>query len=237
MTSESLREHAMDAQRYDFSKRRRPSALSICTAATTGHLIQSEDEKHLTESPTLFFGDIWDNYAIALLSTASRSSEELPRTATTDSFTETEESSTSTLVVSNAIFTQRDETHSTDVFEHEGYTTTRTIIRPTPARSNILTLLSRPSLEDLKSPSHSAGIPVLRRLRSLNCISTVDAFEEEIDFIQAEREKQIAGLNTGLKIRVEQDCNVCMEEKWREGVQAMLYNSFPQPVVGQVGTL
>ncbi|CAA7260444.1 unnamed protein product [Cyclocybe aegerita] len=236
MTSESLREHAMDAQRYDFSKRRKPSALTICTTATTGHRIQSEDTKQLTESPTLFFGDIWDNHAIAVLSTASPSSEELPRTATTDSFSETVESSTSTLVVSNTIFTQRNEMLSTDVFEHDGYTTTRTIIRPTPVRSNILTLVTRPSLEDLKSPSRAASIPVLRRLRSLNCISTVDAFEEEIDFIQAEREKQIAGLNAGLKIRVEQDCNVYVEERWREGIQAMLYNSFPQPVVGQVVT-
>jgi len=64
----------------------------------------------------------------------------------------------------------------------------------------------------------------------------MDAFEEELDFIEKERQKGLSGADTSIAVRVYRECSVLMEERWRSGVQAILYDEVPPvgPVIGHV---
>lgn len=63
-----------------------------------------------------------------------------------------------------------------------------------------------------------------------------DVFEEELDFIEKERQKEFSGDDHSVAVWVEQDRSVLTEESWRSGVQAILYGQAPpvDPVVGRV---
>ncbi|KAF8161455.1 hypothetical protein B0H34DRAFT_673390 [Crassisporium funariophilum] len=221
----------MDSQRYDLNKRRKLSTLSIATAATHGHIDQPIECQGYADSPTEIMEESWADLTVAVLAgsrTFSISDEdETSTTAGEGSQSSTEEStsSSSTLVVAATILNHKNETQSTDVFEKDGYTTTRTIIRPHSPRSPLLALFSRPSSPGMMISRPSS--PLGRRLGSLNCMGSTDAFEEELDFIQQKRERELAGVDDGLRVRIAKERSVLNEERWRDAIQAILYERLP----------
>ncbi|KAF9012635.1 hypothetical protein BDQ17DRAFT_716101 [Cyathus striatus] len=82
---------------------------------------------------------------------------------------------------------KRKEVVQTDVFEKEDFTITRTIIRPKPSRS-VLSIFSRPSSP--LDPTSRPGTPLGINFKALNCITASHAFEEEVDYLQLERERE-----------------------------------------------
>jgi hypothetical protein len=141
------------------------------------------------------------------------------------------------LSVTNTTLTYKNETHYTDIFEREEYTTVRTIIRPSSPRPiSIFNLFSRPSSPTLEGvpltlpPTLPFGI-----FKNLNCMRSTDAFEEELNFIENERHKEVNGVDTSVAIRVHRECSVLTEERWRSGVRAILYDETPiDSVIGHV---
>lgn len=232
MNSTLLRLEAMDAQRFDLSKRRvsvrndlgsflfwhqffqKPSTLVISTVAPSVH----PEESGIPQ--------------INILSPESSPSDE---TATTNqSSSATDESTPSSLTAIEAtIFSHKNDTQSTDVFEREDYTTTRTIIRPKSPRSPLLSVFSRPSSPAPVGTSRPSS-PLGARLPNLTCMGSTDAFEEELDYILRQRENDLAGVSQDLQVKVTQDQAVFYEEKWRDAIQALLYQHTP-PIVSCVG--
>lgn len=107
--------------------------------------------------------------------------------------------------------------------EEEYITSTCTIIRPMP-RSPILQFFSRPS-----SPFSRPSSPISRptspiTFSTLNCFGSTDAFEEDVDYIQAQRSKELEGYSA-IQVHVEQETEVHTEELWRDAVQVLLYGS------------
>ncbi|KDR75512.1 hypothetical protein GALMADRAFT_211037 [Galerina marginata CBS 339.88] len=222
-----VRGASMDSQRFDLSKRRKTSSLTIATTATLGHSTQSPKNSPVRTSSLVM--EPWEDHTVAVLSGGTSLSDENSSesgSGSSDSSTvdhsssySTEESGTSTLSVSSLFFKSKKEVHSTDVFEKEdGYQTTRTIIR-SASRST--------------SPPNS---PAHKLFRRLDCMRSTDAFEEELDFIQVQRDKELSGTERGLRLWVEKECTVSVEEKWRSAIQAMLYERAPpaDSVVGRV---
>ena len=189
----------------------------------------------VSASPKEVIGDIWDDHSTVLSAASSLSGDEEASSLKSSSrgFS-SDETCTSTLSVASTTFIHKNETHCTDVFEREGYTTVRTILRPSSSRPALFNFFSRPSSPTLE------GIPPLTRptlnlgiFNNLNCMHSTGAFEEELDFIEKERKKEFSG---AVAVWVERDRSVLMEESWRSSVQAILYGQAPpaDPVVGRV---
>ncbi|KAF8957343.1 hypothetical protein BDZ97DRAFT_1906841 [Flammula alnicola] len=225
----------MEAQRYDLSKRRKNSQPSILKTAPLGpgdQLLQNGN--YFFESPNALFEQSWeDQNAMALLSACTSRSD--ASSTENDSHNHSDESSASTLTVSTTAQPHKKETQSIDVFERDGYTAVRTIIqarRPSLFHLNILPRQSSPSAMPTR-PSSPLGL----NLRNLNCACSTDAFEEEIDFIHKEREKEMKGINTAIQIRLEQSCSVVAEERWRRPLEAIVYRRSLDPIQNVVGTV
>jgi hypothetical protein len=121
------------------------------------------------------------------------------------------------LYVAETTFPAQRTTHFTDVFEHaDNTTTTRTVIRPMSAQPGV-TCFPKSNTGHIGRRRRS---PIGRRL---NCVCNADAFEQELDFSQQEREKRLAGLETNVQVRVYKEKSVFTEEKWRDPIRAMLY--------------
>jgi len=185
-------------------------------------------------SPKEAIGDILEeNSTIVLSSTSSLSGGEA---SSLKSNSRSDETCSSTFSVASTTFAHIKETHYTDVFEREGYTTVRTIVRPSP-RPTIFNFFSRPSSPTLEGlPLTSRPTPPLGIFNNLNCMHSTDAFEEELDFIERERQKEFGKGDNSVAVWVQRDSSVLMEESWRSGVQAILYGqaSPSDPVVGRV---
>lgn len=101
----------------------------------------------------------------------------------------------------------------TDVFDKGTFVTTRTIIRPAP-RSPLPRFFSRPSSPVTSRPSSPLGIsrpssPI--NFGALNCFSSADAFTEQVDYLQAQRERELNGL-AEVKVHVNQIVTTDVEE-------------------------
>jgi hypothetical protein len=187
-------------------------------------------------------GDIWEDHSTTVLSATSSLSgdEEASSLRNSSRGFSLDETCASTLSVASTTFTHKKETHYVDVFEREEYTTVRTIVRPSSPRAAIFNFFSRPSSPTLE------GVPLTSRptlpalplgiFNNLNCIHSTDAFEEELDFIEKERQKEFSGGDHSVAVWVERDRSVLTEESWRSGVQAILYGPAPpaDPIVGRV---
>ena len=123
------------------------------------------------------------------------------------------------LYVAKTTFPAQRTTHFTDVFEHADDTTiTRTVIRPMTPQPAVTCLPK-------SKPSHLGRRRRTLIGRRLNCVCiNADAFEQELDFSLQEREKRLAGLETNLQVRVYKEMSVFTEERWRDPIQAMLYD-------------
>lgn len=154
---------------------------------------------------------------------------------TNESSSPTEDSVSSTpTVVEPTIFSHKTDTQSTDVFERDGYTTTRTIIRPGSPRSPLSSIFSRPSSPVPGSTTSRPSSPLGTNFANLNCMGSTDAFEEGLDFILQQREKDLTGITQEIKVNVTQDQTVFYETKWRDAIQAILFERTP-PIVSCVG--
>jgi len=188
-------------------------------------------------SPKELIGDIWeDNSTTVLSSTGSLSGDEAGSLKSNSRRFSSDETCASTFSGASTTFDHINEIHYTDIFEREGYTTVRTIIRPSP-RPAIFNFFSRPSsptLEGLPLTSHPT--PPLGIFNNLNCIHSTNAFEEGLDFIEKARQKEFGKGDNSVAVWVQRDSSVLMEESWRSGVQAILYGqaSPSDPVVGRV---
>ena len=119
-------------------------------------------------------------------------------------------------IISKSQLHQTNEVQFTDVFEREDFTVVRTIIRPTPSRSYFFGVFS-------KAASSKKNSRIFRiRIGSRCCSEFRDSFEEELDFFQEQRRKRV-GQPHAVKIRVEETRTVYTEERWRDAVQALLY--------------
>jgi len=198
-----------------------------------------DKDQPISISPKEVIGDIWEDHSTTLLSAASSLSGDEAASSLKSSSRgfSSDETCTSTLSVASVTFNYKNETHYTDVFEREGYTTVRTILRPSSPRPAIFNFFSRPSSPTLERvpPTPRPTLP-LGIFNNLNCIHSTDAFEEELDFIEKERQKEFSGGDHSVAVWVERECNIVMEESWRSGVQVILYGQAPpaDPVVGRV---
>jgi hypothetical protein len=164
-----------------------------------------------------------EEFDIPEITIQSPDSPHFDETSTSNASTDNSLSSTPT-AIEPTIFTHKNDTQLTDVFERDEYTTTRTIIRPSSPRSPILSIFSRPS-----SP-----LGTVTNLANLHCVGSTDAFEEELDFILQQREKDLAGVAQPIKVEVIQDQAVFYEKKWRDAIQSILFEH-PPPMVSCVG--
>ncbi|KIM36747.1 hypothetical protein M413DRAFT_31378 [Hebeloma cylindrosporum] len=239
MSTESLWSIPLDAQRYDLSKRRKPSTLTISSTSTMDDRCEALDKfEPISVSPKAVIGDLWEDHTTAVLSsTSSLGDEEASLVESNSRGSSSDETCTSTLSVASTFLTREKETYYTDVFEREGYTTVRTIVRPSSPRPAIFNFFSRPSCPTLEGvPLTSRPTPPFGLFNNLNCMRSADVFEEELDFIEKERQKELNRRDNSVAVWVERDCSVLMEESWRSGVQAILYGQAPPPdsVVGRV---
>ena len=138
----------------------------------------------------------------------------------------------SSTAVEPVVFNHKTDTEFTDVFERDGYTTTRTIIHFTSCRTSLSSLFCIPSSP--VSASEVTSRPSSSIFANLNCMGSTDTFEEELDFILQQRENNLAGVSQEIKVRVSEERSVFYEEKWRDAIRAVLYESTP-PVVSCVG--
>lgn len=100
--------------------------------------------------------------------------------------------------------------------DEDNYTTTHTIISPLPL-SPITSFFSRPS-----SPVSRPSSPKI--FRTLNCFGSTDAFEDDIDYLQPQRAKEL-GSKEELRILVTRTVEIRIEESWRNAVQEVLYGN------------
>ncbi|GLB37961.1 hypothetical protein LshimejAT787_0410120 [Lyophyllum shimeji] len=194
----SLRLESMDAQRYDLSKsrhRRAPSSISTDVSRPST----------ACSSPT------------SELDSDSASSTDRSLTASTPPTTESFASITLEDGASQ-VGQDADKIHDTSadsVTDTEEHTTTCTIIRPAP-RSPIIEFFSRPSSPVTSRPSSPINFG------ALNCFGSTHAFEDDVDYMQAQRAKELTG-DRDLRVFVTQTRAVYREEAWRGAVQTMLY--------------
>jgi len=123
-------------------------------------------------------------------------------------------------IITKSQLHQTNEVQFTDVFEREDFTVVRTIIRPTPSRTYFFGVFSKAASS--KKNSRSASMFRIR-IRSRGCSEFRDSFEEELDFFQEQRRKRIGQQPHAVKIRVEETRTVYTEDRWRDAVQALLY--------------
>ncbi|KAF9462376.1 hypothetical protein BDZ94DRAFT_725329 [Collybia nuda] len=205
---------AMDTQRFDLSKRRSHSALSIMTRATSGHVSSLQGYK----SP-------WLDYNTSAVNYSDMSSEISLTTSTADfgiaeTAAATPLSNTSSASLTLEDGTNTSETHcGADGVKEEDHITTYTIIRP----------MARPSIRDFFSRPTSPANPISRSpspivFNTLNCFGSSDVFEDDVDQFQVQRALQLAGYS-GVRVLVTEEKQVHSEELWRGVVQKMLYGS------------
>ncbi|KIK02457.1 hypothetical protein K443DRAFT_96795 [Laccaria amethystina LaAM-08-1] len=223
----------MDAQRYDLSKRRERT-ITIQTSATTGHEnavppLPREEANPTPSSPPITDAFSWVDHLFRRLSSpllvtgCSRSSSPASSrssSAITSPTPLSPNSSSSSILLDREkrgciARHENDTIYCTDVFERDGYTTTRTIIRPHVPVS----IFSRSS-SPVSIPSRPSS-PI--GFSTLNCIGSTDAFEEEVEYLTTLRQMELNGENPGIRVRVQQESHVTIEERWRGGVQAVLY--------------
>lgn len=209
-----LRLEAMDAQRFDLSKRRNPSNLIISIASPSVHSVASSIPEITIESPE---------------SSPASSHFDESSTANESSSPTDDSLSSAPTVVEPIIFTHKDDTQTTDVFERDGYSTTRTIIRPGSPRSPVWSIFSRPSSPVPASITRPSS-PLGTNLANLNCMGSTEAFEEGLDFILEQREND----TREMKVQVTRDQAVFYEKKFRDAIQAILFDC-PPPMVSCVG--
>lgn len=115
-------------------------------------------------------------------------------------------------LVPSSVPTTRKTVRLTDTYDHaDGYTSTREIIR-SRTRSNQATRRA--------NVNGQSGGKCVSRVRSLDCMRNATAFENDLDVIQT---RTIASAHPELSLRVETTRTVFVEERWRSGLQSMVY--------------
>ncbi|KAJ7645916.1 hypothetical protein DFH06DRAFT_1136082 [Mycena polygramma] len=176
----------MDSQRFDASKLRiNRKNLSIQTG-----LSDEENSVHSSRSttPSLTF---------------ERDSSPDRSDSASDSRESSPPTSENTSLLSLGKDTNLKSISQIDVFEKDGFTTTRTIVRPIPSRSRLPKCFSRPSSPVASRPSSPRPTSPIN-FGALNCFANADAFAEEVDYVQAQRERELEGL-AEVKIHVHRD--------------------------------
>ena len=74
------------------------------------------------------------------------------------------------------------------------------------------------------------------RFSTLNCIGGTDTFEEEVEYLTTLHQMELNGESPGIRVQVQQESHVTVEERWRGGVQAILYQRPVSTVVGGAET-
>jgi hypothetical protein len=117
------------------------------------------------------------------------------------------------------------ETRQIDIFDRGDYTTTRTTIRPVRPRSP-LPCFTPPSSPRLRPScpriSSRASSPIRPRspLQSLNCLSSTNFFEHDIDMMLLRE----AAVLPPIQVAIAQDSIMEGEELWRAPLQQFLYS-------------
>ncbi|KAF8806694.1 hypothetical protein BYT27DRAFT_7257383 [Phlegmacium glaucopus] len=172
---------AMDAQRFDPSKKsRNPSNLVISIVAPSVHGEESGIPQITVIAPE--FSALDETWIANQFSSA------------------TDDSPSSATVIEATIFNYTSHTQLTDVFENDGYTTTRTIIRPASPRSPLRSLFSGPSIPVSGATSRSTSSPLCDRFANLNSICGTDAFEG-LDLILRQHENDLSGVTEELQVK------------------------------------
>ncbi|KAF9523853.1 hypothetical protein CPB83DRAFT_651350 [Crepidotus variabilis] len=232
----------MDAQRFDPSKRQK--SLSSSFGDSIDEQISEELRSHSpASSATNSTSSSWEDRVIAILASPisathyRKAKKSNSSNSLTSQSSHNSQTSPTSLVVASTTFPAKNETHCTDVFEHEdSTTTTRTIIRPTRSRSTLFCLSPKASIDNLTSTRSSSPLG-LNKLEGLNCLGGQSGnFEDAVDMIQQEREKKLTGVQDTMRVCVYQEQTVVREESWRETVGAMLYEKprVMNSVVGRV---
>ena len=222
---------AMDAQRYDLSKSfkhevsinfyfvfiqltfwQSRSSLSIITEASSGHSNGTQD---MTAS------NPWTGYAITPCNSPASSLTDISSSLNQQSLTGSCPITPPPEVSTISLPLEGSAAHGGK--EEEYFTSSCTIIRPMP-RSPISEFFSRPSspFSRPSSPTSRPSSPII--FSTLNCFGSTDAFEDEVDYLQAQRSKELEG-HSAIRIHVEQETVVYTEERWRDAVQVLLYGS------------
>ncbi|EDR00533.1 uncharacterized protein LACBIDRAFT_313246 [Laccaria bicolor S238N-H82] len=232
----------MDAQRYDLSKRRERT-ITIQTSATTGHentvppIPREEANPTPSSAPVTaalsWVDQLFRRLSSPLLVTGSSPSSSPASSCSSSAITSptplSPNSSTSSILLDREkrgciARHENDTIYCTDVFERDGYTTTRTIIRPHVPVS----IFSRSS-SPVSVPSRPSS-PI--KFSTLSCIGSTDAFEEEVEHLTTLREMELNGENPGIIVRVQQESHVTVEERWRGAIQDMIHQRPVSTVIG-----
>ncbi|KAF8886009.1 hypothetical protein BD779DRAFT_1471386 [Infundibulicybe gibba] len=191
----------MDAQRYDLSKRRSRSCMSVNTQATAGHNERGyflpsgiSDDSYTYIPPTRPNTPEIEAGSDLSHSTTAVASPPLSRASTSSATLEDE---------SNSIGI-----HQVYAHDRGDFITTQTIIRPSPCISGVFSKI---------------GSPLGLRFSTLNCLGNADAFEDDLDIIEVQRSKGL-GIPE-IKVFVTEEKSTYVEESWRGAVQAILYDN------------
>ncbi|KAF8058745.1 hypothetical protein FPV67DRAFT_516163 [Lyophyllum atratum] len=191
-SSSSVRVEAMDAQRYDISKSRHRRDQSSDST-------DSFQASSACSSPS----------TSDLESDSASSNDDSLLDSTTPSTDSSASSSLEEVTTASA---------TVDKVDHAGNedepSTTHTIIRPLP-RSPIIEFFSRPS-----SPVTRPNSPL--NFATLSCFSSTAAFEDDVDYVQAQRAKELSG-QSNVRVYVTESREIHREELWRGVVQSLLY--------------
>ena len=197
-----LRLEAMDAQRFDLSKR----GVSLKTILV--HVISSFN--YFFQKPANL------TISTAAPTTLSSETDETDETSTMkESGSSTEDATSSSQTVEATILTYKNETQLTDTNKRDEYTTTRTIIIPL---SPTLSIFSRPSTP-IPGVISRPGSPLGTMLTNLNCIGNLncmstDAFEEQLDSILQRHKNDSASVPQEIKVQDTQEQTVSYRETW-----------------------
>ncbi|KAJ7721475.1 hypothetical protein B0H16DRAFT_366552 [Mycena metata] len=193
MMMDTERLEVMDSQRFDFSRRgANRMNLSIQTGLT------HEDDASASSSRSGTPEITWDSSPSS--SNASGSALSTPPASVNSSLTLQEDVATNPKTISQ-----------TDVFDKGTFLSTRTIIRPIP-RSPIPAFFSRPSRPS--SPANSRpSSPLPTNFGALNCFSNANAFTEQVDYIQAQRAREMEGL-ADAQVHVDRVVTTKSEAPW-----------------------
>ncbi|KAJ7033408.1 hypothetical protein C8F04DRAFT_624110 [Mycena alexandri] len=190
MMTDTERLEVMDSQRFDVSRRGTNGMNLSIQTGLTGDASASSSRSGTPEGA-------WDSFTSS--ANASGSALSTPPTSVNSSLTLQDDDATNPKTI-----------RQTDVFDKGTFLSTRTIIRPIP-RSPIPAFFSRPS-----SPANSRpSSPLPINFGALNCFSNAaaDAFTEQVDYIQAQRAREIDGL-ADVEVHVHQVVTTKTEAPW-----------------------
>jgi hypothetical protein len=193
-------------------------------------LVSPQNPWNLTISvvpPSAFVEDFEESGIQEITTQSPESSHSNANSTANGSSSPTDNSVSPTPTVAEpTIFSHKSDTQLTDVFERDGYTTTRTIIRPRSPRLPCLFIFSRPSSPvpgSISRPRSSLSANLL----NLNCMGSTNGFEKELDLILRQRGQDI-------EVKVVQNQAVFYAKKWKDAIQAILFERTP-PMVSCVG--